>query len=323
MAEKKEFYFPSSDGKTNIHAVVWAPESGNLRAVFQITHGMIEFIERYENFAEYLTERGFLVAGHDHLGHGKSAGSREELGYIAERKGSDCMTADMHRLRTLLQKKYPELPYFMLGHSMGSYLLRKYLTVHGQGLDGALILGTGSVPDPVVLFGMLLARGIALFRGWRYRSPLMEKAFFSGAYSQFDMDGSHPENSWLTRDPRVVQAYYANPGCNFHFTLNGFYSVLETVHYDNQEKHLRRIPKELPLLLMSGDRDPVGDLGKGVRRVEEKLSRAGMRDLTCVLYPEYRHEILNEVGKERVYRDIAAWCEKILEKTQKERKTDQ
>lgn len=314
MAEKKEFYFPSSDKKTEIHAVVWSPESGNFRAVLQIAHGMIEFIERYEGFAEFLTDRGFLVAGHDHLGHGKSIGSREDLGYIAKKRGSDCMAADMHHLRTLLQKKYPELPYFMLGHSMGSYLLRKYLTVHGEGLDGAMILGTGSVSDAVVLLGRVLARIIALFRGWRYRSPLMEKAFFSGAYSQFDMDGSHPENSWLTRDEEVVKAYYANPGCNFHFTLNGFYSVLEIVHYDNQEKYLRRIPKDLPLLLLSGERDPVGDLGRGVRRVETQLRKAGIQDLTCRLYPEYRHEILNERGKEQVYQDIADWCERILQK---------
>ena len=129
MAEKKEFNFPSSDGQTEIHSVVWLPESGKPRAVLQIAHGMMEFIERYEEFAEFMTKHGFLVAGHDHLGHGKSLCDREDLGYIAEKNGSGCLTADMHRLRIIAQKHNPDLPYFMLGHSMGSYLLRQYLTV--------------------------------------------------------------------------------------------------------------------------------------------------------------------------------------------------
>ena len=170
MAEKKEFNFPSSDGQTEIHSVVWLPESGKPRAVLQIAHGMMEFIERYEEFAEFMTKHGFLVAGHDHLGHGKSLCDREDLGYIAEKNGSGCLTADMHRLRIIAQKHNPDLPYFMLGHSMGSYLLRQYLTVHGEGLAGALILGTGSVPDGIVLFGMALAEALAKARGWRHRS---------------------------------------------------------------------------------------------------------------------------------------------------------
>lgn len=319
MAQKKEFYYPSSDGKTEIHAVVWKPETGVCRGVFQIVHGMMEFIDRYGGLAEFLTERGYLVAGHDHLGHGKSVRSEEDLGYIAEKRGSDCLVADMHRMRALLQKKYPEVPYFMMGHSMGSYLLRKYLTVHGEKLSGALILGTGSVPGGIVLIGTAMARTLAFFKGWRYRSPLMERAFFSGDYRKFDMDGTHPEKSWLSRDTKVVKEYYSNPGCTFRFTLNGFYSVLKTVHYDNQMKYTEKIPKNLPIIMMSGAQDPVGGLGKGVRRAEAQLRKAGIRDLTCVLYPEDRHEILNEMDKEQVYQDIADWCERIIqEKGQRE-----
>lgn len=322
MAEKKEFNFPSSDGQTEIHSVVWLPESGKPRAVLQIAHGMMEFIERYEEFAEFMTKHGFLVAGHDHLGHGKSLCDREDLGYIAEKNGSGCLTADMHRLRIIAQKHNPDLPYFMLGHSMGSYLLRQYLTVHGEGLAGALILGTGSVPDGIVLFGMALAEALAKARGWRHRSALMERAFFSGAYHKFDMDGSHPENSWLTRDTEIVRRYYEDPRCRFQFTLNGFRSVLEAVHYDNQEKFVRKIPKDLPIILLSGAQDPVGDLGKGVKKVEKQLRKAGILDLTCVLYPEDRHEILNELDKDQVYADILAWCERVMEHTEVRMETE-
>ncbi len=321
MAQKKEFYFPSSDMQTEIHGVAWLPDSGKARAVFQITHGMMEYIERYEEFAEFLTEQGFLVTGHDHLGHGKSICEQKDLGYIAEKNGSGCLVADMHRLRLIAQKRNPGLPYFMLGHSMGSYLLRKYLTIHGEGLAGALILGTGSVSDGVVLLGKALAKTLARFRGWRHRSPLMERAFFSGSFQQFDMDGSHPENSWLTRDTEAVKRYAKDPRCSFRFTLNGFYSILETVRYDNQDLFVRKIPQDLPVILMSGDRDPVGDLGKGVKKVERQLREAGIRDLTCVLYPEDRHEILNELDKDQVYRDILDWCERVLEQREKRMET--
>lgn len=314
MAEKKEFYFPSSDGQTEIHCVVWLPESQKIRAVIQIAHGMMEYIERYEKFAEFLTGQGFLVTGNDHLGHGKSVCGRENLGYIAEKNGSGCLVEDMHRLRIIAQRRNPGVPYFMLGHSMGSYLLRKYLTIHGKGLSGALILGTGSVSGGALMFGTLLARTLALFFGWKHRSPLMEKAFFSGAYHKFDMDGSRPENSWLTRDTEEVKKYYGDPRCTFRFTLNGFYSVMETVRYDNQIKYTRKIPAGLPVILMSGDQDPVGNLGKGVRRAEAGLRRAGLRNLTCILYPDDRHEILNELDRQQVYEDIAGWCGGILEK---------
>ena len=150
----------------------------------------------------------------------------------------------------------------------------------------------------------------------------MERAFFSGAYHKFDMDGSHPENSWLTRDTEIVRRYYEDPRCRFRFTLNGFRSVLEAVHYDNQEKFVRKIPKDLPIILLSGAQDPVGDLGKGVKKVEKQLRKAGILDLTCVLYPEDRHEILNELDKNQVYADILAWCDRVMEHTEVRMETE-
>lgn len=153
MTKEEKFTFLSADGKTTIHAVKWIPEDGKYEAILQITHGMIEFVERYRPFAEFLTENGFMVVGHDHLGHGDSVASKDDWGYFAENP-SDTVIADMHALRTMIQKENPGVPYFMMGHSMGSYMLRKYLTIHNDDLRGAIIMGTGCVPDNTTKLGI-------------------------------------------------------------------------------------------------------------------------------------------------------------------------
>jgi ferredoxin-type protein NapH len=165
MAKEEQMTYLSANGTTKIHAVKWMPEDGKYKAILQITHGMIEYIERYHEFAEYLTERGFMVVGHDHLGHGASVKDETEWGYFAENP-SDTLVADMHRLRMAVQGENPGVPYFMMGHSMGSYMLRKYLCLHGENLSGAIIMGTGCVPDGTTKFGMTLCRVMARFRGW-------------------------------------------------------------------------------------------------------------------------------------------------------------
>ena len=190
MAKKEYFTFLSSDKKTEIHGVTWTPESGEYTAVLQICHGMTEYVERYQEFAAYMTEHGYLVVGHDHLGHGDSVRSREDWGYIADERGEQYMIADIHKVRKITQRENPGLPYFILGHSMGSYLLRKYITRYGEGLSGAIIVGTGSVPDVVLKTGMRTAECIALLKGWRHRSRLMEKLVFSGSFRTYFCFGS-------------------------------------------------------------------------------------------------------------------------------------
>ncbi|MCI9297079.1 MAG: alpha/beta hydrolase [Lachnospiraceae bacterium] len=310
MAKKEYFTFLSSDKKTKIHGVSWTPESGEYTAVLQICHGMTEYVERYQEFAAYMTEHGYLVVGHDHLGHGDSVRSREDWGYIADERGEQYMIADIHKVRKITQRENPGLPYFILGHSMGSYLLRKYITRYGEGLSGAIIVGTGSVPDVVLKTGMRTAECIALLKGWRHRSRLMEKLVFSGSFRKFSMGSEDPENNWLTKDVSRIEKYYGEPRCSFHFTLNGFYNVMKVVSFDNQMKYMNRIPKDLPIVLLSGENDPVGDLGRGVKRVEKQLRKAGIQDLYCKLYANDRHEILNETDRDVVYGDILAWCEK-------------
>lgn len=303
---KAEFSFLSADGKTQIHGVSWKPE-GALRGILQITHGMVEYIERYEAFAEYMNSKGYLVVGHDHLGHGESVNSPEDWGYFAEDRGSDVLVADMHTLRTITQEQYPQLPYFMLGHSMGSFLLRKYLCIHNENLQGAIIMGTGNQPDAILNFGKWMCRTLAKLHGWHYRSKFIQNMAFAGNDNKFR--GENLKNSWLTKDVEIVKAYSESPKCTFRFTLNGFYNLFDTIRYDNQIENIRKVPKKLPLFLVAGEDDPVGNFGKGVKAVYDTYESLGMQDITWKLYPGDRHEILNELDRTKVYEDIYNWIE--------------
>lgn len=311
MTTEREIGFLSADGKTTIHAVEWRPRDGGCRAVLQITHGMVEHIGRYDAFARYLNERGFLVVGHDHLGHGKSVVSEEEWGYFAEHP-SDTVVKDMHRLRVKVQKENQGLPYFMLGHSMGSYMLRKYLCLYPDGVDGAVIMGTGCMPDGTMKLGIFLCGLFARFRGWHYRSAFLQSLSYTKPYKKYDLYGKDYTNSWLTKDAELVKQYYADPRCTFLFTLNGYRGLMEAVLYDNQMEHVRKMPRSLPLLLVSGADDPVGDLGEGVKKVYAMYREAGISDVTLKLYENDRHEILNETDRRQVYADLAAWFEAHL-----------
>lgn len=309
---QENFEFLSADGKTKIHAVKWTNDQKEYSAILQITHGMQEYIERYREFAEFLTQRGFLVVGHDHLGHGESVSSPDEYGFFTEKNPSNTLIRDMHTLWMLVQKENRGMPYFMLGHSMGSYLLRKYLTLNSSRICGAVIVGTGCMPDVSMKLGMQICRRLGKTRGWHYRSPLVKKLSFMGPYRKYDVKGRKTEKNWLTKDIQIAEKYYKDPKCRFDFTVNGYYGLMETVYYDNQPKNTAKIRKTLPILLISGDKDPVGDMGKGVKKVYRQYQDAGLSDVTMRLYENDRHELLNEMDRSDVYEEIYTWLnEKI------------
>lgn len=306
---KSEFTFLSADGKTSIHAVKLTPEGGAPRAVLQLVHGMVEYIDRYDPFASFMAEQGFVVVGHDHLGHGASVSSQEQWGYFAPDHPSDILVEDMQQLRRRTEEEYPDLPYFILGHSMGSYLLRKYLTVYGQGLAGSILSGTGFVPPSTCAMAKMICSIMAKFKGWKYRSKFVSSLTFGKSYQKFDRTGAKPELSWLTKDVDIVRKYYGDPRCTFLFTLNGFFALFDMVGYDCKQENVDKIPKDLPILIASGKDDPVGDLGDGVKTVHTMFQEAGIKDLAVSLYEHDRHEILNELDKEKVFDDILNWLQ--------------
>lgn len=303
----KNFTFLSNDGKTAVHAVKWTPDTEEYKAILQITHGMVEFIERYIPFAEFLTTKGYMVVGHDHIGHGQSVASQDDWGYFCGRSPSDVLVEDMHKLRAMIQEENPDVPYFMLGHSMGSFMLRKYLTVHNEKLRGAIIMGTGFIPENMTKLALMLTSVVGKLRGERHRSKLIQSLAFGADYKDFDMTGEKPEDSWLTKDVDIVNTYYNEPRCTYMFTVNGYKGLFEAVNYSCNPENAAKIPKKLPLFIVSGEQDPVGGLGKGVKDVYDMYKTADMLDLTYKLYENDRHEILNEIDKQVVFEDLLAW----------------
>ena len=306
---KREFYYPSKDGLTQIHAIEWIPE-GEVRGVLQIAHGMVEFIDRYDRYATFMAEQGFYVVGNDHLGHGKSVTDPSQLGYFAKHDGNFCVLGDMQQLREDTVAKYPDKPYFILGHSMGSFYARQFIEKYGEGLSGAIIMGTGYQPNSTLDLAIGLTAVFQQARGGHHRSETINNMAL-GSYNK-SFEPARTKNDWLTKDEAIVDAYEANPLNQFMFTVNGYYNMFRGMRYCQRQENLDKIPKDLPVLVVSGANDPVGEFGKGPRMVAEAYRKTGLQDVTLKLYPDDRHEILNELDKEKVDQDLLTWMEERM-----------
>ena len=309
MPQVRHFTYGSADRKTQIHAVEWRPE-GEIRGILQIAHGMLEYIERYDRFARFLNEKGILVVGNDHLGHGASVSSGEKYGYFAEKNGNKALLSDMRELQRLTQERYPERPYFLLGHSMGSFLTRQYLCLYGSYLDGAVICGTGWHSGLEAGLGMFLCRAIASVKGWNHRSRLMTRMVVGNFNRKFQP--SRTPDDWISRDEAEVDKYRGDTRTRFVFTLNAYYNLFVSLKYISDPANLRKMPKQLPVFFISGERDPVGNFGLGVKKAAVSFRSAGMRRVECRLYPNDRHEILNELDRQMVYQDVWDWMSPLL-----------
>lgn len=305
MINKEEFYFDSRDGEHKIHAIKWIPEVEKPVCILQIVHGMSEYIDRYDDFANYLAERGILVVGDDHLGHGKSVQSGESYGYFCKEDAPTVLVRDEHRLKKMMQGKYPGVPYLILGHSMGSFITRNYLMRYGSGVNGALIVGTGMQPKPVLLCALALTAAEKLFCGEEHVSKLVDKVAF-GVYNK-RIESPKTSFDWLSRNEDNVRKYVDDPLCGFIFTVNGFQTLFKLLYNLHDTEKLKQMPTNLPVFFLAGEDDPVGDYGRGVEKVFRSFRELGMENVQMKLYPKDRHEILNEVDKEDIYGDIYRW----------------
>ena len=302
---KEEFYFDSRDGQSKIHAVRYTPETAEIIGVVQIVHGMAEYVERYEEFAKFLTDRGFAVTGDDHLGHGKTVPQGGVYGYFCEQDPATVVVRDVHRLKKVTQNLYPNVPYIIVGHSMGSFILRNYLCRYGSGISGAVIMGTGMQPPMLIKLGKAVAAVQKLFCGSRHVSKLIDKVAFGGYNDRYA--SARTSVDWLSRDEAQVDKYVADPMCGFIFTVNGFQASFELIDRIQKKENLEKVPKNLPVFMVSGDDDPVGDYGKGVQRAYDSLKGVGLENIQLKLYEKGRHELVNEVNREVVMQDIYDW----------------
>lgn len=301
---RKDAYFLSSTGINKIHCRIWQDDEKEPKAVFQIAHGVSEYIERYDEFACFLAGNGYIVCGNDHLGHGKSVDSLDDLGYTAEEDGDNRMIDDMHILYSIMHKRYPTLPYYLFGHSMGSFCARVYATSFWNELSGLILCGTGELPSAAVVLEEPV-KFLCKKLGARASVPaaLLDKV------QTLMVRDAKTSKDWLSRNEENVQNYINDPLCGADFKMSLIRDLISLANSACTDEWASLIPPTLPILLISGAKDPVGLNGKGVINVCDNLEDAGHTP-TCYLYPGDRHEILFEDDREKIFGDILTWLEK-------------
>ncbi len=297
--EKRELSVLSSDGIHTLKGVVYLPR-GDARAYLHVVHGMTEHIERYDRFMSEMAEAGYICFGYNHLGH-KGTANDDELGFIASRGGFELLCRDVKVFSEAVVEQYGELPYYLLGHSMGSFISRMAAADHVRP-DKLVIMGTAG-KNPMSGAGLMLVGLVKLFCGERHFSPLIDKIAFGGYNKRFGGGSADDPKPWLTRDGEARRAYYADRYCMFNFSVSAMGDLIRLIKEANSKKWYSSLRGDMPILLVSGSEDPVGNYGKGVLEIDGKLKKLGISS-RAVLYEGARHEILNDSTYGAVVRDI-------------------
>ena len=305
----REDTFLSADGKTRVHYYVWRPAEGQPKAVLQLAHGMCEYVQRYDGWARRFCAAGYAFCGNDHLGHGHTAPDAEELGYTHPTNGADYLVEDLHTMTALMTKEFAGVPLVLYGHSMGSFAARVYLTRYGEELAAALISGTAGAGQPTGI-ARKLARGIGSTKGWHHRSRFLTSLAFGSYNKRFREERSSA--SWLTRDTEVQKMYREDALSHYVFTAAGYDTLFALLGEVSRKDWAEKVPKTLPVLVFSGDMDPVGNYGKGTRGVYERLVKAGCERVTLKLYEGGRHEMHHETNRDEVFADLVKYLEEVL-----------
>ena len=310
MSVNQEFRFPSADGTTTLYGRIWVPDHGAPKAVLQLVHGIAEHIGRYDRFARFMSDHGYLVCAEDHLGHGNTPENAEDLGYTADKDGWVKMTDNVRALHERITPQYPGIPYFILGHSMGSFLTRSYLIRHPGTVDACALLGTGQQPESVLKAGLAACRLEQIRLGKRGRSKLLQSLCFGAYNSQFKPNRT--ESDWVCSVDEVVDAYIADPFCQVMPTVTLMRDMLTGIRFNQQAENLAKMDKTTPVFFLSGDQDPVGSNGKGVRAAYQSFLDAGCSHVRLKLYPGGRHEMLNEHNWQDVYDELLSWFDQQI-----------
>ncbi len=299
------FSLKAKDG-IKVYVTKWTMDNDSKpKGVIQIAHGMAEHVLRYEGFAKALTEEGYVVYGNDHRGHGRTAESPENIGYFADDNGWDLVVEDMYELTNIIKEENPDLPVFLFGHSMGSFLSRTYIQRYGKDINGVILSGTGGDAGLLGKLGILVAKREIKRKGKRAKSKRMDKLSFGSFNKSFSPNRTGFD--WLSRDNSEVDKYVADPLCGEVFSAGFFYDMLKGLKDLNKKGNIEKIPKDLPMYIISGEKDPVGKNTKGVLQAYNSFRKSGIKDVKYNFYKDARHEILNELNKGEVYRDIINW----------------
>ena len=305
MVSMRESSFLSADGRHQIYYRVYLPE-GEPRGILQLAHGITEHIGRYDHFARAFCEQGYIVAGNDHLGHGRSTDDSDR-GWVGDVGGWTAMVEDIHTLHKLIRSEHPGLPCYLFGYSMGSFLCRSYIIRFHGSLDGAILCGTGHKSMRLLNAGLRTAQLICRMKGSRAHSKQLYNMVLGQNNKGFP--NARTSHDWLNRDEDVIDEYLRDPLRVEMPSAGLLRDMLEGMVFMEKPRNMERMTRELPVYLISGDKDPVGENGKGVMRAYKAFLKAGMKDVTMKLYPGARHELWNEENREEVFGDILSWLE--------------
>ena len=298
----------SSDGIHTLKGKVYIPDT-EIKGLFHLVHGMTEYIGRYDEFLHFMAESGYVAFAYDHLGHGETGNATGELGFIAEKNGDKFLPEDVHVFGAEVRRDFPDKKCVLMGHSMGSFVVRNYAEKYASEIAGLIIMGTGG-PNPASKPGIALASVIKAFKGAKYVSTLVDNLAF-GKFN--DRTKKRTGSDWLSVDKENVDRFLSDDFCNFKFSVSAMIDLIKMNDRCNRRAWAKSLPKELPILLLAGDEDPVGDYGKGVTKVYNMLKNADISDVSMKLYKGYRHEIMNESDiREEVFSDILDFTESKL-----------
>lgn len=300
---RENFKFIDSDG-IEINAYRWIPKN-EAKGIVQISHGMTETILRYDEFAKKLNSQGFIVYGHDHRGHGLTAKTKKELGYIADNNGFDWLVRDLYELMTKIKEDHPRLPVYIFGHSMGSFVSQRFVQLYGEEIDGLILSGSNGEPTKLAPIGILLSKIEIMLFGRKHISKVMDKLSFGNFNNRFSPNRT--DYDWLCSVEEEVDKYINDEYCGFVCSSSFYYDLLKGLREIHNENNLKAIPSDLPIYIIAGDMDPVGNFGKGIINLYSKLKDVQVKDIEYRLYENGRHELLNESNKYDVMNDISSW----------------
>lgn len=303
MAQLKELTIKSSNKINDLYIRCYLPD-GPVRATVQIAHGLAEYVTRYDDFMQFLANEGYAVYGNDHIGHGNSIHEGRH-GYVGERAGWSTMVSDLLQLHKLIANTHPDVPHFLFGHSMGSFLARTFMIKYGQLLDGCIVCGTGHPLKAVTLGARALAAVEIKRHGAGYYSEMLDGVMnkqYNGGY-----DNPRTAFDWISSDPNRVDEYIADPLCGFVPTAGLLSEILRGIDFITTQRNIEKMPKDLPVYIISGADDPVGELSQGVIRCYKAFMKAEMQDVSLKLYPGLRHEIMLETNRDEVMSDVLNW----------------
>lgn len=302
----REFEFASATGVCRIFGCEYLPDNGEVRAVVALHHGMAEHQGRYKAFIEYLTEQGFAVFMHDMANHGKSNQNKKETGYFGKKDGYKALVSDFRTVFLMAKESFPDKKTVVMGHSMGSFIVRCFTAWYpNAGFSGAIYMGTGGA-NPIAPIGDFVSSAAAKLEGSLHKSKLIDKMTFGSYNNKFEKRTAF---DWLTRDTEIVDKYIADEYCGFLFSTKGMNDLVKLNIHANSEEWYAHVPKDIPILVVSGEMDPVGNYGQGVKEIHAKLKSTGHSKAVLKLYKDARHEVLNEINKEEVYKDISSFIE--------------